>query len=217
MDWIAEDLKGLAIEVESLTLDPANARLHPQRNMDAIRASLRRFGQRKPIVVRRDGMVVVAGNGTLHAARSLGWSHVAAVVVDDDATTATGYAIADNRTAELAEWDENALSRLLKSAMETTSLEDLGLASAWTQEDLDILLSEQDSPEVIEWGEDEVDKTPAERPGSSPEGDGVLRQLIIHVLQTEYAEVMEKVNELKEREGLANNAEVFLWCLRKAE
>ena len=54
--------------VDSLSADPANVRTHDKRNIDAIKASLRRFGQQKPIVVDGDG-VVVAGNGTLAAAQ----------------------------------------------------------------------------------------------------------------------------------------------------
>ena len=86
-----------------MTLDPANARKHPERNLEVIKSSLRDFGQRKPIIVRRDGMIVEAGNGTLAAAKALGWTQIAAVVVDDDALTATRFGIVDNRSAELAE------------------------------------------------------------------------------------------------------------------
>jgi hypothetical protein len=49
----------------------------------------------------------------LQAARDLGWSHLAVVFTDDDPVTAAGFSIADNRTAELAEWDGEALARLL--------------------------------------------------------------------------------------------------------
>ena len=69
---IADQLRPLAVEVSTLVEDPANARLHPTRNMEAITASLRRFGQRKPVVVRREGMIIEAGNGTLAAARAAG-------------------------------------------------------------------------------------------------------------------------------------------------
>jgi len=124
---IAEDLRPLARPVAELVADPANARRHPERNRAAIVASLRLYGQRKPVVVRRAGMVVVAGNGTLEAARALGWTHLACVVVDDDATTATGFAIADNRSAELAEWDDGALARILGGLVEdNVSIADLG-------------------------------------------------------------------------------------------
>lgn len=110
---VVDGLRDLLVPLDNLNLDPANARLHPERNRRALEASLRRFGQRKPIVVQRDGMIVRAGNGTVAAARALGWSHVAAVVLDDDHTTATAYAIADNRTAELAEWDDGVLAATL--------------------------------------------------------------------------------------------------------
>ena len=128
-DWIAEQLRPLAVEVGALTPDPANARLHGARNLAALQASLRRYGQRKPVVVRREGMIVTAGNGTLEAAKALGWTHVAAVLVDDDATTATGYAIADNRTAELAEWDGAVLAQLLGALQaDEVPLEEVGFS-----------------------------------------------------------------------------------------
>ncbi len=133
LSHIAEPLRSLAVRVADLNPDPANARLHPDRNLATIVASLRVYGQRKPIVVRREGMVVEAGNGTLEAARRLGWTHLAVVLVDDDPVTATGYAIADNRTAELAAWDEQALGRLLADLEAAdVALEALG----WTDAEL---------------------------------------------------------------------------------
>jgi len=110
---IHESLQSLAVPIASLHADPANARQHGQRNMDAIKASLAKFGQRAPLVVQRQGMVVRAGNGRLLAARELGWTEIAAVVVDEGDVEATAFAIADNRTAELASWDENVLASLL--------------------------------------------------------------------------------------------------------
>ena len=110
---IVADLLPLAVDLSSLVPDPANARKHDDRNLEAIKGSLSIFGQRKPIVVKRQGSVVIAGNGTLAAAKSLGWKRIAAVVVDDDSASATAYGIADNRTAELAKWDEQVLGQLL--------------------------------------------------------------------------------------------------------
>jgi hypothetical protein len=105
------------VPVASLTLDPANARKHGSRNLEAIAGSLRQFGQRRPLVCRRAGgqTMVVAGNGTLEAARSLGWTEVVITVVPDDWTAeqAKAYALADNRTAELATWDEGVLAEQL--------------------------------------------------------------------------------------------------------
>jgi hypothetical protein len=53
-------------------------------------------------VVQRQGMIVRAGNGRVLAARELGWTHLACVVVDESEVEATAFAIADNRSAELA-------------------------------------------------------------------------------------------------------------------
>lgn len=106
-------MKITTIPLSTLTLDPQNARKHSERNLDAIKESLLRFGQRKPLVVHR--RVVIAGNGTLEAARSLGWEEIAVAEVPDDwdKETAKAYALADNRTAELAEWDESELAKQL--------------------------------------------------------------------------------------------------------
>lgn len=100
------------VSVDELRLDPRNARLHPERNLTAIRASLERFGQQKPIVVKKDG-TVVAGNGTLEVARQLGWTHVDVVRTELDGKDAVAFGIADNKTGELAEWDFEVLSGLL--------------------------------------------------------------------------------------------------------
>lgn len=144
---ITEDLKHLKQSASDLVLDPANARKHNKRNIEAIAASLSKFGQRKPIIVQKDGMVVRAGNGTLEAAKSLGWSHVAAVVLDDDNTTAAAFAIADNRTAELAEWDNDALVSLI-DGMDA----DTRAALAFTDDEIEnlVVLAPDAFPEVDE-------------------------------------------------------------------
>jgi DNA modification methylase len=124
--FIIESLRPLAVAVNSVKPDPANVRLHDERNIVTIKSSLQRYGQRKPIVVNRRTGLVEAGSGTLDAARALGWSHVAVVFVDDDPTTATGYAIADNRTAELAEWNDAALAQVLQSLKQEGELASTG-------------------------------------------------------------------------------------------
>jgi site-specific DNA-methyltransferase (adenine-specific) len=104
-------LKLETINIDALILDPQNARLHDGKNIQAIAGSLSRFGQRKPIVISGNN-VIVAGNGTVAAAKHLGWSEVQVVRVPQDWTAEqiTAYALADNRTAELAEWDSKILA-----------------------------------------------------------------------------------------------------------
>lgn len=137
------------VAIASLSPDPANVRKHNARNLEAIKASLRRFGQQKPIVVDANG-IVRAGNGTLEAARALGWDSVAIVRTPLGGSEATAYAIADNRTAELAEWDQLGLAETLRALQ---SDEGFDLASVGYQDaDVDALI-ESLGDEIIEDGE----------------------------------------------------------------
>lgn len=107
------DLSIEYVEVSALTPDPRNARKHGEKNLEAIKSSLREFGQRRPLVVTSD-YIVVAGNGTLEAAKALGWKQVAVTVFPyDDPEKVRAFALADNRTAELAEWDSEVLFETL--------------------------------------------------------------------------------------------------------
>jgi ParB-like chromosome segregation protein Spo0J len=100
---VSPDLVRFLRPITDFRQDTRNARRHPPESIEAIKASLSSFGQQKPIVALASGQVV-AGNGTLTAARELGWDKLAAVVFANEAR-ATAYAVADNRTAELSTWD----------------------------------------------------------------------------------------------------------------
>lgn len=114
------------VPVEELRPDPANARTHPPENLRAIRSSLSRFGQQRPLVVRPDG-TIIAGNGTYQAARELGWTEVAVVEFAGTDEEARAFAIADNRTAELAAWNAELLAEHLEElAAVGWELEELG-------------------------------------------------------------------------------------------
>ena len=130
-------MKIQSVPIADLSIDPSNARKHSQRNLDSIAASLKRFGQQKPIVIDK-AFVVRAGNGTLQAAIHLGWDSIDAVVTGLTGAEAAAYAIADNRTAELAEWDDP----VLKATLEALADEDRALLDAcgYTEDELDELI-----------------------------------------------------------------------------
>jgi site-specific DNA-methyltransferase (adenine-specific) len=102
------------LRIADLTPDPQNARKHDQKNLKAIEGSLKEFGQRKPIVIT-GANVIVAGNGTVAAAKNLGWETIEAVRVPADWTKdqVKAFALADNRTAELATWSPEVLAAQL--------------------------------------------------------------------------------------------------------
>lgn len=123
------------VPLDSLSLDPANARLHPALNLEGIKGSLRKFGQQKPIVVGENG-VVIAGNGQLLAARELGWTGIAIVRSSLKGSDATAYGIADNATGLSSEWDKERLTALVESLRaEDYEMPSLGLS----MDDLDAL------------------------------------------------------------------------------
>lgn len=133
------------LPIEYLSCDPANARQHDDKNMEAIIASLRRFGQQKPIVVDSSN-VIRAGNGTYQAAKQLGWESILVVRTDLVSADAIAYAIADNRTSDLSTFDDDILRAQLEGLDD-----DLQFAAGYTPEDIDALIdSYDDEPDDIE-------------------------------------------------------------------
>lgn len=110
---IAEALLPHAVPIEAPTHHPRNPRVG---NVDAIAESLARFGQVRPIMLQASTGHVIAGNHTLKAAKSLGWTRIAAVPVDLNDEDAVAYLLADNRLADLGEYDNAALAELMQMA-----------------------------------------------------------------------------------------------------
>lgn len=132
---IAEQLVPLATPLGDLSLLPGNPR---RGDVGAVARSLEVFGQRKAIVANRDG-TIIAGNHTFQAAQSLGWSEIAVVFVDDDDATAKAYALADNRTAELGGYDDEALIAYLSQVQASDA--ELLAATGWSDGDLAALMA----------------------------------------------------------------------------
>jgi ParB-like chromosome segregation protein Spo0J len=135
---IVEPLLSLKTEITKLHPDASNARTHSEANIEAIKRSLLEHGMRFPVVVQKKGMIVRAGNARLEAAKQLGWTHVAAIVIDEQDSDALKFALRDNKTAELAEWDYEVLSLQLKDLAESgLDVSELG----FSESDLDVLLT----------------------------------------------------------------------------
>ena len=113
---IRTEIAALAVSVDDLREHPDNVR---QGDVGAISESLTFHGQYRPIVVQRSTNYVLAGNHTLKAARALGWSQIAATFVDCNDEQALRILLIDNRTNDLASYDEPALIDALKQLNET--------------------------------------------------------------------------------------------------
>jgi ParB-like chromosome segregation protein Spo0J len=183
---------GLQIErrsVHDLSNDPANARKHNDKNIDAIISSLRRFGQQKPIVIDQNN-IVRAGNGTLEAARRLQWESIDCVVTSLNGSDAIAYAIADNRTAELAEWDESTLAAQLNGLLSES--EEIALAAGFTPEEIEEL-------NAIENGEGSDTEKKLEQ--SLQLEPGIEYLIVTFKDEAEFEEAKEKLNLQLVRRG----------------
>lgn len=128
------------VDIDSLRPHQRNPR---NGDIDVIAESLRINGQYRPIVIARDG-TILAGNHTYMAAMSLGWETLAVVRLDVDAASDAAYRImlADNRTADLGNYDNGVLAQLLTHMSEVDSL----LGTGYDDRALADLLTEIDAP-----------------------------------------------------------------------
>ena len=111
------------LAVAELTPDPNNARTHDAANLAAIEASLRANGQYRPAIVNltEDGQkIVVVGNGMLAAAQKIGWEWLECRTCRLSPAQQRAISVADNRTAELADWDMEVLESLLEPMRDDT-------------------------------------------------------------------------------------------------
>lgn len=150
--------KILSVKVSDLTLDPNNARKHGESDVAAIAASLDKFSQQTPIVITSDN-VVIKGNGTLMAAMKLGWTHVEAIRTNLTGQQITAYAIADNRTSDLSEFDNEKLLELLQGLDEQSLIDACGFDEMAMAELLQEVEYLQPKPEIVE---DEIPEPPVD-------------------------------------------------------
>ena len=156
--------------IEDLTPDPRNARRHTPRNIGVIERSLGEVGAARSIVIDEDG-VILAGNATTEAAMQAGITRVRVIEADGNELIAVQrrgltpeqkvkLALADNRAAELAEWEPDVLAEI------AAEMDVSGLFRADELAELAMLAE----PEAGAGG-DEFDTTPDDGPTRAQLGD----------------------------------------------
>lgn len=146
------------VPLAALSRFPGNAR---RGDVNAIRESVRRFGQYRALVVRDtgDALVILAGNHTRDALDAEGHAAARCEVLTCTDDEARRIALADNRLAELGGYDDADLAALL------AALDGDYDGTGWTQADYDALLGEEPESRT---DPDDVPEPPAEpvtRPG----------------------------------------------------
>lgn len=152
---LSADIAALAVDVHTLQTYPGNPR---RGDLKRIAESLSTNGQYRPIVYQTSTRYILAGNHTYLAARSIGWDTIAAIGVDVDEQTAKRIVAADNRTADLGDYDNDALAALLESIDDLTG-------TGYTDIDVAQLLADLDDTDE----------------GMPPAGDASTEEEIEHV------------------------------------
>ncbi len=145
--------------IADLKPDPHNARKHNPRNLGMVINALHEVGAARSIVIDENG-VILAGNGVVEAAADAGIERVQVVDADGETIIAvrrtgltdkqkTRLALFDNRAAELAEWDAEAIAADLEAGVELGDLFDKG--------ELDEIMADLE-PEPGEAPEAQIDK-----------------------------------------------------------
>ena len=108
--------------INNLKSDHKNARKRTDRSATLIAESLKRYGAARSIVIDEDGRIL-AGNGTVEGAKKAGIDKVRIIEAEGDELIAVrrtgltedekvGLALADNRSSDLSEWDNDMLRQL---------------------------------------------------------------------------------------------------------
>lgn len=154
-DQIHPALEDLAVPVDGIDELPGNPRLG---DTEAVARSYEEFGQEKPIVLwdSPDGRrFVIAGNTQLRAARDIrGWTEIAGVVFEGTETEAKAFALADNHTADLGRYDQQALIRMLR---EVSGEAELLAAASYSEDDILELLEPGRAPDGFTEYDDDVE------------------------------------------------------------
>src|SRR5260370_32637415 len=132
--------------VADLIPDPRNARTHPKRQIDQLKASIKAFGFTNPILADPEGHII-AGHGRLQAARLMGLAEVPTITLSGlSEIQKRALRIADNKIALNAGWDLEILQLELG---ELASLDvDIDLTvTGFSTGEIDVILTSAGDPD----------------------------------------------------------------------
>lgn len=130
------DLRTGWVPIDQVRPHPNNSRKHSRTQRRKLAHSIRRFGWMNPIIIDQSGQII-AGAGRFEAAKQLGLAKVPTVKVEDlSEDEVRAYIIADNRLAQLSEWDDVLLAEEIKHLIKVDV--DLALTVGFETPEIDI-------------------------------------------------------------------------------
>jgi len=133
------------VAVKELRKYAGNSRTHSDAQVDKLAAAIKTFGFTMPILADETG-TIVAGHGRLLAAEILGLEEVPVATCrgwTDKEKSA--YCIADNRLAELSEWDDAILGDEISQLVDTEFMMSVG----YSELEIDLLLAAASDGNVV--------------------------------------------------------------------
>jgi len=112
--------------------------------VDKVASSIKNFGFKNPIIVDKDNEII-AGHTRLKAAKKLGLDEVPVIKVEDlTDSQIKAFRIADNKTSEFAEWDEELLKIELEDIEGFTGFDEIELEGLFKEIDIDSFFEESE-------------------------------------------------------------------------
>ena len=116
------------VSVDTLKLNPRNARTHSKKQIRQIADSIETYGFTNPLLIDDEGMII-AGHGRLQAAKLLSLRDVPAIALEGlSETKKRALLLSDNKIAENAGWNRELLAVELPELAELFSEEDLDIS-----------------------------------------------------------------------------------------
>lgn len=179
-------------DLETVLVPATELREHPKNprkgDVEAIKQSMQANGIYRPVIVQKSTGYILAGNHTYRAMREMGETDIPTILIDVDDDTATRILLADNRTADLGDYDHETLIQLLQD------IPDLD-GTGYDPQDLENLLRLQPETSL----DDLLDEYP-------PVDDDGMRTIAIKVPEPvfeQWTEYLEK-HDFEPAEGLSH-------------
>lgn len=190
------------VAIDSVTAHPENAR---KSDNESIRRSLEDHAQYAPIVVHESSRNVIVHNHVWMIAKELGHPKIYATFVECSDEKARAVLAVDNRTSDVATYDETALMALLESLDASDFLGQAG----YGQEDLDDLRAKLDEVEDLEIPGEVSRDRPARTLDQqyADYTDSGVRSIVIMLTSEAYVKLVADLDQIQEHLQTANHSD----------
>lgn len=144
------------MDIQEINLDKLkhynlNCKIHNKQNIDAIKYSVIKFTQYKPLVVSKRNFEIIVGNGTYEALKELNYKTAKCIILDLTEQQQKILNIADNKTSDLSVWNQNLIDKIKQFDQQLISILDFDDKFLKKFQKIDKI-----KKEVIDFSEDDI-------------------------------------------------------------